>query len=126
VRRHGRLVTNEDVERARAAGADDKERSRHRADREPPSACIRWKCVDGLATWTPLRVGEEAVYKRSASGWRRRGIPEPQPSMKPETFAKPLTDLLDETFEHVHRLLSGQGHVARRDPGRHVRRESIP
>jgi uncharacterized peroxidase-related enzyme len=58
VRRDGRLVTNEDIARARTAGADDK--AIHDTVLIAAAFCMFNRYVDGLATWTPR---EPAVYK---------------------------------------------------------------
>lgn len=51
VRQDGRLVTPEDVERARAAGADDK--AIHDAVLIAAAFSMYTRYVDGLATWSP-------------------------------------------------------------------------
>lgn len=51
VRQDGRLVTPEDVERARAAGADDK--AIHDTVLIAAAFCMFNRYVDGLATWAP-------------------------------------------------------------------------
>jgi uncharacterized peroxidase-related enzyme len=58
VRRDGRLVKDEDVARARTAGADDK--AIHDTVLIAAAFCMFNRYVDGLATWTPR---EPAVYK---------------------------------------------------------------
>jgi uncharacterized peroxidase-related enzyme len=58
VRRDGRLVRGEDVERARAAGADDK--AIHDTVLIAAAFCMYNRYVDGLATWAPR---DPAVYK---------------------------------------------------------------
>jgi uncharacterized peroxidase-related enzyme len=58
VRRDGRLVTEEDVHRARAAGADDK--AIHDTVLIAAAFCMFNRYVDGLATWTPK---DPAVYE---------------------------------------------------------------
>jgi uncharacterized peroxidase-related enzyme len=57
VRRDGRLVTDADVARARAAGADDK--AVHDTVLIAAAFCMFNRYVDGLATWTPK---DQAVY----------------------------------------------------------------
>lgn len=51
VQKSGRLVTDEDVERARAAGAVDEEI--HHAVLISAAFCMYNRYVDGLATWAP-------------------------------------------------------------------------
>lgn len=51
VQKNGRLVTKEDVERARGAGAVDEEI--HHAVLIAAAFCMYNRYVDGLATWTP-------------------------------------------------------------------------
>ena len=51
VRRDGRLVTEDDINRARAAGADDK--AVHDTVLIAAAFCMFNRYVDGLATWTP-------------------------------------------------------------------------
>lgn len=51
VRRDGRLVTNSDVEAARAAGADD--RAIHDTVLIAAAFCMYNRYVDGLGTWFP-------------------------------------------------------------------------
>jgi uncharacterized peroxidase-related enzyme len=58
VRRDGRLVTTEDVERARRAGADD--RAIHDTVLIAAMFSMFNRYVDGLATWTPQ---DPALYK---------------------------------------------------------------
>lgn len=60
VRQDGRLVTNEDVEGARAAGADDK--AIHDTVLIAAAFCMYNRYVDGLATWAPA---EPEAYKES-------------------------------------------------------------
>ncbi|HJZ59937.1 MAG TPA: hypothetical protein VKE74_33655 [Gemmataceae bacterium] len=57
VRRDGRLVTEEDVRKAREAGADDK--AIHDSVLVAAMFSMFNRYVDGLATWTPR---EPAVY----------------------------------------------------------------
>lgn len=66
VRRDGRLVTVEDVQRARDAGADDK--AIHDTVLIAAMFCMFNRYVDGLATWTP-RDPEvyETIGKRIAT-----------------------------------------------------------
>ncbi|HKI03447.1 MAG TPA: peroxidase-related enzyme [Thermoanaerobaculia bacterium] len=58
VRQDGRLVKDEDVERARAAGADDK--AIHDTVLIAAAFCMFNRYVDGLSTWAPQEV---AAYK---------------------------------------------------------------
>jgi uncharacterized peroxidase-related enzyme len=58
VRRDGRLVTSEDVDRARQAGADDQ--AIHDTVLIAAMFCMFNRYVDGLATWTP---DDPAVYE---------------------------------------------------------------
>ena len=58
VRRDGRLVTDEDVQRARDAGADDK--AIHDTVLIAAMFCMFNRYVDGLATWAPK---DAAVYE---------------------------------------------------------------
>ena len=60
VRRDGRLVKAEDVERARAAGADDK--AIHDTVLIAAAFCMFNRYVDGLGTWAPQ---DPAHYKES-------------------------------------------------------------
>lgn len=60
VRQDGRLVTSEDVERARRAGADDK--AIHDTVLIAAAFCMFNRYVDGLATWAPV---EPEAYKES-------------------------------------------------------------
>ena len=62
VRRDGRLVTAEDVERARQAGADDQ--AIHDTVLIAAMFCMFNRYVDGLATWTP---DDPAVYEAIAT-----------------------------------------------------------
>ena len=57
VRRDGRLVTEEDIDRARRAGADDK--AIHDTVLIAAMFCMFNRYVDGLATWTP---SDPAIY----------------------------------------------------------------
>lgn len=58
VRQDGHLVTSEDVEHARAAGADDK--AIHDTVLISAAFCMFNRYVDGLATWAPE---DPAIYK---------------------------------------------------------------
>jgi uncharacterized peroxidase-related enzyme len=58
VRQDGHLVTSADVERARAAGADDK--ALHDTVLISAAFCMFNRYVDGLATWAPE---DPAIYK---------------------------------------------------------------
>jgi uncharacterized peroxidase-related enzyme len=58
VRRDGRLVSDEDVQRARDAGADDK--AIHDTVLIAAMFCMFNRYVDGLATWAPQ---DPAVYE---------------------------------------------------------------
>jgi uncharacterized peroxidase-related enzyme len=58
VRRDGRLVREEDITRARAAGADDK--AIHDTVLIAAAFCMFNRYVDGLATWAP---GDPALYR---------------------------------------------------------------
>lgn len=60
VRQDGRLVTSGDVERARAAGADDK--AIHDTVLIAAAFCMYNRYVDGLATWAPVKP---EAYKES-------------------------------------------------------------
>jgi len=60
VRRDGRLVQPEDVERARAAGADD--RAIHDTVLIAAAFCMYNRYVDGLATWAPR---DPELYRQS-------------------------------------------------------------
>jgi uncharacterized peroxidase-related enzyme len=60
VRQDGRLVTNEDVERARKAGADDQ--AIHDTVLIAAAFCMFNRYVDGLATWAPI---EPEAYRES-------------------------------------------------------------
>jgi uncharacterized peroxidase-related enzyme len=58
VRRDGRSVTTDDVDRARRAGADDK--AIHDTVLIAAMFCMFNRYVDGLATWAPT---DEAIYE---------------------------------------------------------------
>jgi uncharacterized peroxidase-related enzyme len=68
VRRDGRLVTGEDVERARAAGADD--RAIHDTVLIAAMFCMFNRYVDGLGTWAPRNP---AVYAASGARIAHKG-----------------------------------------------------
>jgi uncharacterized peroxidase-related enzyme len=72
VRRDGRLVTEEDVERARCAGADDK--AIHDTVLIAAMFCMFNRYVDGLATWTPTdpAIYEEIGARIAAHGYGSR------------------------------------------------------
>ena len=72
VRRDGRLVTNDDVERARRAGADDQ--AIHDTVLITAMFCMFNRYVDGLATWTPqdTRIYEEIGARIAAHGYGSR------------------------------------------------------
>jgi uncharacterized peroxidase-related enzyme len=59
VRQDGRSVTDEDITRARAAGADD--RSLHDTVLIAAAFCMFNRYVDGLGTWAPTEAG---VYEQ--------------------------------------------------------------
>lgn len=68
VRRDGRLVTSDDVERARAAGADDK--AIHDTVLIAAAFCMFNRYVDGLATWAPK---DAQIYKEIGSRIAAKG-----------------------------------------------------
>lgn len=74
VRRDGRLVTAEDVQRARDAGADDK--AIHDTVLIAAVFCMFNRYVDGLATWAPRdpqvyeEIGQRIVTKGYGSRFR--------------------------------------------------------
>jgi uncharacterized peroxidase-related enzyme len=68
VRRDGRLVTDADVQRARAEGADDK--AIHDTVLIAAAFCMFNRYVDGLATWAPR---DPAVYKATGERLAARG-----------------------------------------------------
>jgi uncharacterized peroxidase-related enzyme len=72
VRRDGRLVTTDDVQRARDAGADD--RAIHDTVLITAMFCMFNRYVDGLATWTPQdpAVYEEIGARIAAHGYGSR------------------------------------------------------
>jgi hypothetical protein len=72
VRRDGRLVTTDDVLRARRAGADD--RAIHDTVLITAMFCMFNRYVDGLATWTPQdpSVYEEIGARIAALGYGSR------------------------------------------------------
>ncbi len=68
VQQGGRRVTEEDVARARAEGADDK--AIHDTVLIAAAFCMYNRYVDGLATWAPE---EPAAYERMGEGLGRNG-----------------------------------------------------
>ena len=72
VRRDGRLVTIDDVARARAAGADDK--AIHDTVLIAAAFCMFNRYVDGLATWAPKeqRIYDEIGSRIAAKGYGSR------------------------------------------------------
>lgn len=82
VRSDGRLVTDEDIRRARDAGADDK--AIHDTVLITGMFCMFNRYVDGLATWTPddpaayEEIGERIVRKGYGSRFRENPLPPPQ------------------------------------------------
>ena len=68
VRQDGRLVTDEDVQRARDAGADDK--AIHDTVLIASMFCLFNRYVDGLATWTPR---DPEVYEAIGTRIATRG-----------------------------------------------------
>lgn len=72
VRRDGRLVTSDDVERARRAGADDK--AIHDTVLIGAAFCMFNRYVDGLATWAPKdpKIYQEIGQRIAAKGYGSR------------------------------------------------------
>ena len=72
VRQDGRLVTDDDVQRARDAGADDK--AIHDTVLIAAMFCLFNRYVDGLATWTPHdpEVYEEIGKRIATKGYGSR------------------------------------------------------
>jgi uncharacterized peroxidase-related enzyme len=72
VRRDGRLVSTEDVARARSAGADDK--AIHDTVLIAAAFCMFNRYVDGLATWAPRdpKVYQEVGSRIAAKGYGSR------------------------------------------------------
>lgn len=72
VRRDGRLVTDDDVHKARDAGADDK--AIHDTVLIAAMFSLFNRYVDGLATWTPHdpKVYEEIGTRLAAKGYGSR------------------------------------------------------
>jgi uncharacterized peroxidase-related enzyme len=68
VRRDGRLVQAQDVDRARAQGADDK--AIHDTVLIAAAFCMYNRYVDGLATFTPL---DQESYRERAAGVAQNG-----------------------------------------------------
>jgi uncharacterized peroxidase-related enzyme len=75
VRRDGRLVTAEDVEQARQAGADDQ--AIHDTVLIAAAFCMYNRYVDGLATWTPT---DDALYDQMGDRLAREGYGQRQPA----------------------------------------------
>jgi len=75
VRQDGRLVTSEDIKRARDAGADDQ--AIHDTVLIAAAFCMYNRYVDGLATWAP--AGPEA-YKESGVRLATQGYVSSKPS----------------------------------------------
>ncbi len=73
VQQNGRLVTSDDVDRAKAEGATDIEI--HDAVLIAAAFSMANRYVDGLATLTPT---DPAAYDAMDGVWRRRGMPGPQ------------------------------------------------
>jgi uncharacterized peroxidase-related enzyme len=74
VRRDGRLVTAEDVARARVAGADDQ--AIHDTVLIAAMFCMYNRYVDGLATWTPH---DPALYDQMGAQLAAHGYVRPEP-----------------------------------------------
>jgi uncharacterized peroxidase-related enzyme len=72
VRRDGRLVSADDVAKARAAGADDK--AIHDTVLVAAAFCMFNRYVDGLATWAPKdpRIYREIGQRIAAKGYGSR------------------------------------------------------
>ena len=68
VQQGGRRVSDDDVARARAAGADDK--AIHDTVLIAAAFCMFNRYVDGLATWAP---GEAAAYERIGAMLAQQG-----------------------------------------------------
>lgn len=68
VRRDGKLVTADDVQAARAAGADDQ--AIHDTVLIAAMFCMYNRYVDGLATWTPT---DPALYDQMGERLARQG-----------------------------------------------------
>ena len=68
VQQGGRLVTEEDVASARAAGADDK--AIHDTVLTAAAFCMFNRYVDGLATWAP---DEPAMYEQAGAERAEKG-----------------------------------------------------
>lgn len=75
VRRDGRLVTEEDIEQAREAGADD--RAIHDTVLIAAAFCMFNRYVDGLATWAPT---ERQMYDKMGERMAREGYLRPSPN----------------------------------------------
>jgi uncharacterized peroxidase-related enzyme len=73
VQQGGRRVTDEDVARAREAGADDK--AIHDTVLIAAAFCMFNRYVDGLATWAPERIAdyEQAGILRAEKGYLYTG-----------------------------------------------------
>ena len=78
VQADGRSVTTEDVERARAAGADD--RAIHDTVLIAATFCMFNRYVDGLATWSPE---QPEIYDRIGRTLAERGYAEGPASFGP-------------------------------------------
>ena len=68
VRRDGRLVKSEDIDRARASGADDK--AIHDTVLIAAAFCMFNRYVDGLGTWAPI---EPDAYEESGVRLAKQG-----------------------------------------------------
>jgi uncharacterized peroxidase-related enzyme len=66
VQKGGKLVSNEDVARARQHGATDKEI--HDTVLIAAAFCMFNRYVDGLATWAPT---DPQLYRENGNGWLR-------------------------------------------------------
>lgn len=81
VRQDGRLVTVDDVARAREAGADDK--AIHDTVLIAAAFCMFNRYVEGLATWAPRdsgiyeEIGARIAAKGYGSQFRKAPIPQP-------------------------------------------------
>jgi uncharacterized peroxidase-related enzyme len=75
VQQGGKRVTPEDVERARAEGATDREV--HDTVLIAAAFCMYNRYVDGLATWTPTEhdVYDEMGHRMAHEGYIRAGAP---------------------------------------------------
>jgi hypothetical protein len=77
VRRDGRLVRLHDVDRARAAGADDK--AIHDAVLIVAAFCMFNRYVDGLGTWAPSDPAdyEESGVRLATKGYVNYDVSKP-------------------------------------------------